>query len=312
MINVVAAAIRDSMNRILIAKRPDHVHKGGLWEFPGGKSESAETREQALVRELHEELGLNATVFRPLIRIPHHYPDKSVLLDVWEVTGWQGEPHGKEGQPIEWVDADRLHEYDFPEANLPIITACRLPTHYLITPALEGDKEHFLQQLSSALANGIKLVQLRQKDLSVDEFESLAQQVIKVCHDAGARVLLNAAPEMVIRLNADGVQLNASGLMGLDERPLPESYLVAASCHDEYEIRKACDIGIDFMVLSPVQATASHPGALPLGWQRFSELTERSTIPVYALGGVSKEQIEMAWQHGGQGISAIRALWSSS
>jgi 8-oxo-dGTP diphosphatase len=105
MLHVVAAVVRDSSNRILIAKRAPDVHMGGLWEFPGGKAENSETREQALVRELQEELGLTATSYRPLIRIPHHYPGKSVLLDVWEVTGWLGEPHGREGQPIRWVNA---------------------------------------------------------------------------------------------------------------------------------------------------------------------------------------------------------------
>jgi 8-oxo-dGTP diphosphatase len=202
-----------------------------------------------------------------------------------------------------------LNDYDFPEANKPIVTACTLPAHYLITPAVGDDENAFLQQLSSAVSNGIEMVQLRQKNLAPDEFENLARHVIRVCHDAGARVLLNASVEIFNRLNADGIQLNAAALMQLQKRPLTQKYLVAASCHDANEIQKACDLGLDFALVSPVQPTATHPDARPLGWKRFAELTELSTIPVYALGGVSKTDTSIAWSNGGQGIAAIRALW---
>jgi len=311
MIHVVAAVIRND-NQILLARRPDHVHQGGLWEFPGGKIETDEGREAALIRELQEELGATATHLRPLIRIPHHYHDKSVLLDVWEVSAWQGEPHGKEGQETRWVSVDMLSQFAFPAANMPIVTACRLPSQYLITPALEGDEAAFITQLEHALAGGIDLVQFRQKNLSSEAFEALAVKAIGACHQAEAKILLNADPQLATRLKADGIQLNASQLMTLAERPLSQDYLVAASCHDAHEIKKACELDLDFVVLSPVQATATHPDAPPLGWERFRELTELSTIPVYALGGVSRADMQQAWWQGGQGVSAIRALWDES
>ncbi len=143
-------------------------------------------------------------------------------------------------------------------------------------------------------------------------FEALAVKAISACHEAGAKILLNADPQLALELKADGVQLNGPNLMALTERPLSKDYLLAASCHDEKEILKACELGLDFVVLSPVQATASHPDATPLGWEQFHALTGLATIPVYALGGVSKDDTQQAWQQGGQGVSAIRALWSLS
>ena len=152
-------------------------------------------------------------------------------------------------------------------------------------------------------------MQYRQKGLSADQFESLARQVIEVCQNAGARILLNSDPELVEQLQADGLQLNASELMSLSSRPLPDQYLVAASCHDNEEIHRAGELGLDFAVLSPVQKTATHPEAQPLGWEEFENIVSQATLPVYALGGVTRSDTERAWLSGAQGVSAIRALW---
>jgi len=89
-IHVVAGVIRNSSQQILLALRPQHLHQGGLWEFPGGKVERGEAVEHALQRELFEELDICVTQARPLIRIHHQYPDKNILLDVWQVESWQG------------------------------------------------------------------------------------------------------------------------------------------------------------------------------------------------------------------------------
>lgn len=120
-IHVAAAVIFGSDDRILIARRPDHVHKGGLWEFPGGKVEKDESVRVALVRELQEELAITVLSAEPLLKVRHDYPEKSVLLDVWKVTDFNGEARGNEGQAINWVSFGQLDEYQFPEANQPII-----------------------------------------------------------------------------------------------------------------------------------------------------------------------------------------------
>ena len=124
-IHVVAAIIYGEgygkNGQILIAKRADHLHKGGLWEFPGGKVDEGESPRQALVRELREELAIETTDCQPFMEIHHDYPDKQVYLDFWKVTGFDGDPVGNEGQPIEWVETDNLGNYPFPEANQAVV-----------------------------------------------------------------------------------------------------------------------------------------------------------------------------------------------
>lgn len=307
-VRVAAAVLMNAQGHVLISRRPAQAHQGGLWEFPGGKIEPGETVFAALCRELEEELGITVQTGRPLIRIPYRYPDKAVLLDVWRVEGYSGEPQGCEGQPLQWVAPERLSEFSFPAANAPIISAARLPERYLITPEPDAD---FLPRLEQALAGGIQLLQLRAKTLATDDYIALAREVCARAHRHGAQVLLNAEPAWVAPTGADGVHLTSARLRGLATRPLPPSLWVAASCHDAAELAQATRLGVDFAVLGPVQATASHPQALPLEWDRFQALAEAVALPVYALGGLAEADLTRAWQAGAQGIAAIRGLWSA-
>jgi len=122
-VHVAVGVVSNGADGILVSRRPDHVHQGGLWEFPGGKVEGGETVEQALRRELLEELAIDVQSCQPLIAIAHDYVDKSVYLDVWWVSRFEGEPHGREGQPWRWVAAQDLCTLEFPEANRPILDA---------------------------------------------------------------------------------------------------------------------------------------------------------------------------------------------
>lgn len=126
-LHVVAGIIVDDEGRILIARRPDHVHQGGLWEFPGGKCEPGEAPEAALARELGEELGITISRFSPFRCIAHDYADKQVLLDFWWVDGFSGEPSGAEGQQVRWVERASLGDYDFPAANEPVVAVLMEP-----------------------------------------------------------------------------------------------------------------------------------------------------------------------------------------
>jgi 8-oxo-dGTP diphosphatase len=120
---VAAGVLIDQGGRVLIARRHASAHQGGLWEFPGGKVALNETLEDALVRELSEELGITVQASQFLTEIDHDYGDKQVRLVVFHVTQWSGEPRGCEGQPLAWVDRADLPRYDFPEANQPILEA---------------------------------------------------------------------------------------------------------------------------------------------------------------------------------------------
>lgn len=119
----VAVGVIRRGNQILIAKRPDHLHKGGLWEFPGGKAEPEESVEQALARELNEELGIQPDLvqIQYLFPIEWTYAEKKVRLEICLVEKFSGDPLGVEGQLIKWVGVNELRDYEFPEANLEIL-----------------------------------------------------------------------------------------------------------------------------------------------------------------------------------------------
>ncbi|MBI3774035.1 MAG: Nudix family hydrolase [Gammaproteobacteria bacterium] len=310
-IHVAVAVIENPRGEFLLARRPEHVHQGGLWEFPGGKVEPGEDIRVALDRELHEELGITAQHARPLLRVRHNYPDKSVLLDVWRVTAIHGTPHGREGQPLAWVAPSELRTYQFPLANAPIVSAALLPSVYLITGEPEADTAQFLQRLERVVSLGVRLVQLRAKSLDADRYRALAHDALHVCRAHHAQLLLNCEPELAAELSAAGVHLSSARLAALRERPLPRTQWVAASVHSLDQLRQAQAIDVDFVVVSPVLPTRSHPGAVPLGWDGLRAMTESAAVPVFALGGMNAEQLWRSYEHGAQGVAVLSGIWSA-
>jgi 8-oxo-dGTP diphosphatase len=121
MVHVVVGIILNAEKEVLIAQRLPHQEKGGMWEFPGGKVEKDESAFDALKRELQEEIGIETINAEPWTQVEYHYPHKSVLLDTWLVTEFNGTPVGAEGQPVRWSSAINLSELEFPEGNRPII-----------------------------------------------------------------------------------------------------------------------------------------------------------------------------------------------
>ena len=308
-LHVAAAVLVNARGDVLVSRRHEDSHQGGLWEFPGGKLEDGEPVRLGLARELREELGIEVQESRPLIQVPHDYADRSVLLDVWRVERWEGEPHGREGQRIEWVPVEGLGERAFPAADAPIISAIRLPDTYLVTPEPGIDLHGFLDGIDRCLRAGTRLVQLRARRLGEEAYRDLAGDALALCRERGARLLLNAEPRVVDGVGAAGVHLTSRRLMALRARPLDAPYWVGASCHDAEELAHAGSIGADFAVLAPVHPTTTHPDASPLGWDGFEKLVREATIPVYALGGMKRADLSCAWNHGAQGIAAIRGLW---
>lgn len=308
-IHVMAGAIGDAEGRILVTRRPAHAHQGGLWEFPGGKLEPGETPEQGLTRELDEELGIRVHACEPLIRIRHDYGDRLVLLDVRRVTGYSGNPRGREGQPLRWLHPQDMDAGSFPAADRPIITALRLPRLFLITGPDPKDPAGFLSRLSMALAGGIRLVQLRAHRLDAVAYRRLAEDAFGRCESNGARLLLNRDPKEVAGVPRHGLHLGSCVLSSLMRRPGLPGDLVGASCHDPSELVRSALLGLDYALLSPVRPTQSHPGVAPLGWVRFREWVDPVPLPVYALGGLGPADLEDAIHHQAQGIAAIRGLW---
>lgn len=304
-IHVVAAVITDARGRILLNRRTGNSDMAGLWEFPGGKREPGETSEQALVRELHEELGIDAQIGEWLMEVPQLYPDKRLRLEVRMVRDWKGSARGREGQAITWVTPDKLSRYSMPPADLPVVAALRQPDRYLVTPEPVYGADAWLGGIGAAIEGGIRRVHLRTPQaedraaLARNAAERFASQV---------DVLLNRDIALARELGV-GVHLGGEQLLSLSARPLPESLPVAASCHDLVQLQAAQRLGCDFVVLGPVQPTATHPGAVPLGWEAFERLREQVSLPIYAIGGMAAADIETARRHGALGVAAIRSLW---
>jgi 8-oxo-dGTP diphosphatase len=122
-VTVVAVALLDADGRILLGQRPAHKHLGGLWEFPGGKVEPGETPEAALIRELHEELGIDirASCLAPLSFVSHSYETFHLLMPLYVCRQWRGKVTAKEGQALAWVPAHKLRDYPMPPADEPLI-----------------------------------------------------------------------------------------------------------------------------------------------------------------------------------------------
>ena len=337
----VAVAVIIKNNKVLIARRPSHVHQGNLWEFPGGKVEPGESVRQALYREIKEELGIEILYSEPLISVLYHYKDKSVLLDTWKVINFAGRNYesesalgsgstGLENQPIEWVEIDRLNEYSFPVANKAILNAVSLPDVYLITPDTD-QSDRFISEFEKVLFSlgaPQALVQLRIFSLQGLQLELVLIRACDLAHAVNVRVILNAGMMADAELSdkectrlfeiSDGLHLPAWLLSGANrpELKMIKMYrqkfadkLFSASCHNQHEIGLANQAEVDYIVLSPVQRTASHPDALPLGWERFADLAESAQSPVYALGGLGLQNLARAKKSGAQGIAAISALW---
>ena len=130
IVHVAVGVLINEVGQVLLSKRGDNQHQGGLWEFPGGKVERDESVFDALAREFLEEVDVRILSAQPLLQISHDYGDKQVLLDVWlsrqprvvsDVRVFEGEARGKENQQIIWAEISSLENYHFPEANKAII-----------------------------------------------------------------------------------------------------------------------------------------------------------------------------------------------
>jgi 8-oxo-dGTP diphosphatase len=307
-VEVVAAVIQHDDGRFLLGQRPPGKVYAGYWEFPGGKVEPGESAPGALKRELHEELGIDVERAYPWLTRDYDYAHAAVRLRFFRVTGWSGALHGRENQRFEWQRPGAVVVEPMLPANGPILRALTLPSVYGISHCEEMGEPEFLRRLPRALESAVGLVQVREKGLPPHEQVRLAAAVIAAARPRGARVLLNGDPELARRADADGVHLTAAALMELDTRPALD--LVGASCHDARELDRAAALSADFVVLGPVQATPSHPGAATLGWERFAELIRDYPLPVYALGGLKRPDLETAWAAGAHGISMMRGAWN--
>jgi 8-oxo-dGTP diphosphatase len=300
-VQVAAAVIERPDGSFLLAQRPAGKVYAGWWEFPGGKVEPGEPAERALVRELHEELGIEVLRAYPWITRVHFYEHATVMLHFFRVVEWAGEPKSRERQAFVWQRLDAPIAEPMLPANAPVLASLALPLEYAITDAQSLGTAEQLARVEARMKDGLRLVQVRDKDNW--ERARLIYVVASMARQYGAKVLVNGGPAI------DGIHFSAEQLMSLRARP--GGGLMAASCHTAQELGHAMAIGLDFVALGPVKATQSHPDATLLGWEGFRRIAEGASIPVYAIGGLRRSDLDAARRAGAHGLAMIRGAWES-
>lgn len=305
----VGVIYNDARDAVLISRRGAHQHLAGYWEFPGGKLHDNETTLQALQRELDEELGIEVQDATPLMQVHYAYPDKHVLLDIHSVLQWRGDPQGREQQEIKWSALRNLRQIRFPEANRRIVTRLLLPEVYIISRPVDIDLDVVEQLLDAGLP--VTMLQLRLENNNQDYLADIVDRLQGFNNSQQLQLIMNGVPEDMERYHINGVHLKAHRLFDYAERPVGHDVILGASCHDETELEQAQRLDADYVFMSPVKTTRTHPGATPLGWQTFADLTAQCSKPVYALGGMQVEDLAVARQYGAKGIAMIEAFWNS-
>lgn len=309
IVEVAAGVLLQPDGRFLLASRPADKVYAGYWEFPGGKLEAGETAHAALVRELHEEMGIDVTAATPWLTQRFTYPHATVLLRFFRVTGWQGKLLAREGQSFAWQHSGQLNVSPILPANGPILRGLAQPALLAFSNVAELGHDTFMKRLQQRLQTGPLRLILREPAMSATDYRQLAQAVIALAHGHGGKVLLHADAALARELGADGVHLPARMLAALEHRPKGLDW-VGASTHHAEELAHCARLGLDYAVLGHVAATRSHPDQPPLGWTRFAELLEPGwPMPVYAIGGLCSSALPQARQCGAHGIAMLRAFW---
>jgi 8-oxo-dGTP diphosphatase len=300
---------------VLIGQRVAGKPYAGWWEFPGGKLEAGESVAQALARELYEELGLEDVASTPWVVRGHVYPHATVRLFFRRVRHWRGEPQSREGQALAWRPTAEVGVAPLLPAAIAPIGWLQLPPRYRISCAGEIGVEAFeralRRELDAMVAAGPSrealLLQLREPLLPAAELERLFGRLRVLREALPLRIVVSSRHAPSFGRAVDGVHLTARDLAAARERP--RGRWVGASCHDAAELAAAGALGCDFAVFGPVRATASHPGAPVMGWDGLSARIAMTPIPVYALGGMSADDLPAAEAAGAHGVAMMRAAW---
>ncbi|NMG73570.1 Nudix family hydrolase [Aromatoleum diolicum] len=309
-VDVAAGVITRTDGRFLLGQRAPGTFYAGYWEFPGGKVEPGESPADALIRELDEELGIRVRKVRPWLTREHVYEHAHVRLHFFDVAEWEGELQDHVHSALSWERSDAQGVGPMLPANGPILKSLRLPRWMGITHAAEIGVARQLSQIDDALKQDLKLIQVREPSMSAADLTAFAGEVVRVARPHGALVMVNGDADIACEVGADGVHLPAAQLRTLSVRP--ECDWVGASCHTRAELECAAARGLDYAVLGAVFPTATHPGQATLGWGGFGELVRGLPMPVFALGGLARADMDDARDAGAHGVAAIRGSWIQS
>jgi 8-oxo-dGTP diphosphatase len=306
-VNVSVAVLINADHQVLLGQRPPPKSWNGWWEFPGGKIEKGETSVDALYREIYEEIGVKITQFKKWVTRKYSYGENDITLHFFKVQKWEGEVSSKENQKLVWTYLKNPNVSPILPANLFVQKAFDLPKYYAITNLSEMSKKVFFNQLENKITNGLKMIQVREKNISFNEFKIFSKEVIKICKPKNVKVIINSDVNLAYEIKSDGVHLTSKDLISIKTKP--KNLIVSASCHTQEEINIAEKLNIHFVVLSAVNKTKSHSNIKPIGWNKFQTIANKTNIPIYALGGLSSGDYEVALENGAVGIASQRSIW---
>ncbi len=303
IIEVVVGVIHNDSKEIFISRRKKNQFMSGYWELPGGKVENNEDLSSALKRELFEEIGIKIEKYNLIQTIQQEYPKRIINLSVYVIEKYSGTPVGKEGQDFSWSSIEKIEEYELLPTMLKIINRLSLPNSYWITPDNHNSNSVF-EECNQRLSEGVKIIQLRSKSqldkAYIDNFN-------KLCQLNQAKLVLNM-PHIDFDEPCDGWHLTSIELMTTSTREFPDDKLFGASAHNLIEAKHAEKISVDYISLSPINETPSHPQTQILGWEKASEIIIQCKAPIYLLGGMDKDSMDKALSIGAQGIAGIRGV----
>ncbi len=241
----------------------------------------------------------------PWITRVYAYTHATVRLHFFRVTKWDGEPRPLEDQDIRWQRVGAADVSPMLPANAPVLAALALPAVMIVSNAHDMSVEKWIARLADLVVDEKVLVQIREKAANAQQVQHILSRALAHTEPFGSRVVVNSDSGRFPQ--CDGIHLTSKALMESASRPA--GMLVGASCHDERELAKAEELGVDYAVLGPVKDTASHPGATPLGWDRFAALARDRVMPVYAIGGLARSDIAEARRNGAHGVALLRAAF---
>jgi 8-oxo-dGTP diphosphatase len=303
---VAAAVIERPDGLFLLAQRPAGKPYPGYWEFPGGKIEAGEDARTALARELREELGIEVRESAPWITRVYAYTHATVRLHFLRVTRWDGEPQPLEDQAIKWQRVESPDVSPMLPANAPVLAALALPAVMVISDAASMGIDDWIGALASRAMDEKLLVQLREKAMDRQKLQHLLSRALARAAPFGSRIVVNSDCGSLPQ--CDGVHLTAKALLASAARPAGS--LVGASCHDARELEHASELGLDYAVLGPVKETRSHSGVKPMGWAGFAALGLDRPMPVYAVGGLTRADLDEARRQGAHGVALLSAAFA--
>ena len=290
----VAIAILLHKTKVLVGWRQANQHQGNKHEFPGGKVEAGETPEQACRREIYEEVGIGIKDWHVFDVIHHEYDDIIVNLHLFHAYV-PDELLDLIHQPWGWYKREQLAELNFPKANDAILQR-------LIWPHLIKISDQI-----NALPQQEALLYWRTESADIGQIQ---QQLLRLSDTQLQKLMINIdlwqQLDAELRDKISTIHLKQSQLMNLSKAGLVIGKRFVAACHDAVSLQHAHHIGCDSVLLSPVQATETHPDAKELGWEGFEELARTSDIPVFALGGVAPAELKQAQKHHAYGLAGIR------